>query len=88
MSKRGEALMKAAVLNGGVITKSEAVAAIGHLYYCNAGHHVGEVLSRLVKAGRMKRTLRGVYETVRITERPATERPITAKIDGNQMGLF
>ena len=45
-----------------VITKKEAVQLIGGKYFCNADKHVGDVLSRMVKSGLLKRIKNGVFE--------------------------
>lgn len=37
------------------MSKSKAVELIGNSYYCNAPKHVGDVLSRMVKSGLLKR---------------------------------
>ncbi len=44
------------------ITKQQAVDLIGGCYYCNESKHTGDVLTRMVKRGLLKRVSRGVYE--------------------------
>ena len=46
----------------GQITLGEAVMIIGRDYYCNERFHVGQVLSRMVKRGLIKRVSRGLFE--------------------------
>lgn len=43
------------------INKRKAVELIGHNYFTNADKHVGDVLSRMVKAGLFKRIKPGVF---------------------------
>lgn len=47
---------------GGSFTKQDAVQLIGHRYYCNEDKHVGDVLSRMVKAGFIIRIKPGHFE--------------------------
>ena len=42
------------------ITKKQAVELIDD-HYCNGSKHVGEVLSRMVKSGTLKRIKNGVF---------------------------
>ena len=44
------------------ITKIKAVELIGNRYYCNASKHVGDVLSRMVNLGLLKRVKNGLFE--------------------------
>jgi hypothetical protein len=46
----------------GEITTSKAIELCKSNYYCNAGHHVGEVLTTLVKSGDLFREKRGTYK--------------------------
>lgn len=44
------------------ISKKEAVELLKHYYYYNASKHVGDILTRMVRKGILKRVRRGVYE--------------------------
>lgn len=46
----------------GQIKKADAVELLGGSYYCNESKHVGDVLSRMVKAGLLTRVKKGVFE--------------------------
>lgn len=46
----------------GEITKKEAIVLIGGSYYCNSDKHVGDILSRLVKAGNLIRIKPGLFK--------------------------
>lgn len=62
----------------GHITKREAVALIGHRYYCNADKHTGAVLTRMVRGGLLHRTKPGHYQPGKGTKNnPAT--PVAAQ---------
>lgn len=43
------------------MTKKRAISLIGNFYYCNASKHVGDVLTRMVKSGLLRRVKRGRY---------------------------
>jgi len=45
----------------GIISTSEAVRIIGGNLYCNAEKHVGDTLSRLVKARLIRRIKPGLF---------------------------
>lgn len=62
------------------ITKQKAVELIGKIYYCNADKHVGDVLSRMVKAGLLKRIKPGLFELGDRTNKTA--------VPGNQLNLI
>lgn len=62
------------------MTKVEAVELIGKSYYCNADKHVGDVLSRMVKSGLLKRIKPGLFELGDRTNKTA--------IPQNQLDLF
>ena len=62
-----------------VKTKAEVVDQFKSWYYYNASKHIGDVLTRLVRAGWLERPMRGHY-SVRKTVQPP--------IANNQMGLF
>ena len=44
------------------ITKKEAVELIGGCYYTNESKHTGDVLSRMVNRGLLKRIKNGVFK--------------------------
>ena len=44
------------------ITKKQAVKLIGNCYYANKSKHTGDVLSRMVKRGLLKRIKPGLFE--------------------------
>lgn len=44
------------------ITKKQAVDLIGRCYYANEKKHTGDVLSRMVKRGLLKRIKNGLFE--------------------------
>lgn len=50
-------------------------------YYCNESKHFGEVLSRLIKSGHLKREKKGLYS---LNEK----RKVKSEIDNNQIELF
>lgn len=65
----------------GKITKKEAMTLIDDHYY-NGDKHVGEVLSRMVKAGLLIRVKPGHFTIGKGTkQRPAT-------VDNNQVEMF
>lgn len=67
--------------------KSEAVELLQpHYRYGNVNHHVGEMLSRMVKAGKLRRIIgkRGHYEL--ITTAPLKKDTIT--VGENQIKLL
>ena len=49
------------IRENGSITKKQAVALIGHAYFHNAAFHVGNVLTRMVRANMIQRKSQGVY---------------------------
>jgi predicted transcriptional regulator of viral defense system len=59
MDKRS--ILFKAFKNAESFTKDDAVQVIGKYYYCNERFHVGNVLSRLVKGGALKRLKKGLY---------------------------
>lgn len=67
--------------NGNKITKQEAMNLIND-HYCNGDKHVGETLSRMVKAGLLNRIKPGHFELGKGTR----SKPIT--IIENQSSLF
>lgn len=58
----------------GSITKKEAVIMIGGSYYHNKEKYVGEVLSRMVNSGILKRVKKGLFE---IGDKKETAKGIT-----------
>lgn len=62
------------------ITKRKAVELIGGCYYRNADKHVGDVLSRMVNAGLLKRIKNGVFTLGDRTNKDTTPE--------NQLNLF
>lgn len=77
------AIVKFAISNGNTVTKKQAVELLERYYYSNAGHYVGEILSRLVKSKCLKRVKPGVFELL-------TTVPIggTVTNDKDQIKLF
>jgi predicted transcriptional regulator of viral defense system len=55
-------ILSAANIRGGKITKQDAVEVLRHVYFVNAEKHVGDVLSRMVASGILKRIKPGVFE--------------------------
>lgn len=51
-------------IQNGTITKREivSIAEKGHWYYCNAGKHIGEMLSTLVRQGSLVRIKNGTFK--------------------------
>jgi len=45
-------------------TIDEIYANVSFCYYCNANKHLGAVLSRMVKAGKIQRVKKGVFRFV------------------------
>lgn len=72
------AIIAEANRNGGQITKAQAVRLIGGVYYCNTEHHVGSVLSRMVKSGLLERIKPGVFQVC------DKKRPKGITVDVNQ----
>lgn len=50
------------VHENGVTTKAEIIEAMPWDYYYNDSKHFGDIISRMVKNGSLKRIKRGVYE--------------------------
>lgn len=55
-------ILKAAQERGGRITKKEIVEMHGRAYWHNGAKHLGDILSRMVKSGILKRVKPGVFE--------------------------
>ncbi|MCQ4139206.1 type IV toxin-antitoxin system AbiEi family antitoxin domain-containing protein [Chryseobacterium sp. EO14] len=68
------------VKDNGSITKKTAIEKIGNNYFLNADKYVGEVLSRMVKSGLLKRVKKGVFTL--------GERVNKNSIPENQLKLF
>lgn len=70
--------------NGGTVTKKQVVENFGHRYFCNAEKHVGDCLSRMIKARLLDRLKPGVYAIGAGTK----AKPAAAVIIENQKTLF
>jgi hypothetical protein len=82
MDRRNE-INKYLNANGGKITLDQAVDVIGASYYSNARFHVGNVLSRMVKSGKLTRIRPGVFE-----RRTEENKPTRKVSDPDQLDLF
>lgn len=69
--------------NGNEITKKQAVDLIGGAYYCNASKHVGDVLSRMVKANFLIRIKPGEFKVG-----SGTKYKPNSPVGKNQIDLF
>ena len=58
-------ILKDANERGGTITKKEIVEMYGRAYWHNGAKHLGDILSRMVKANLLKRVKPGVFEVGR-----------------------
>ena len=75
-------ILKDANERGGTITKKEIVEMYGGAYWHNGAKHLGDILSRMVKANLLKRVKPGVFEVgTGKKNKPAT-------IAENQQTLF
>lgn len=73
MHDRRQRIIAAALKQEGRFTLEDAVQWIGRSYYANGRKHTGDVLSRMVKAGLLKREKPGVFvlaKSARKTEAP------------------
>ena len=70
-------------------TKKEVNENFADMYYCNGAFHLGEILSRAVKSGKLVRISRGIYklpDSPKPPAKPTTKaKPTTAE---NQLSLF
>lgn len=75
-------IVKYLTLNG-MQTKKQLIDSlhVKEWYYCNEDKHFGEVLSRLVKSGHIKREKKGLYNLNEV-------RKVKTKISDNQLDLF
>jgi hypothetical protein len=64
-------------------TKQQIVEQFGHWYYHNGYKYIGELLHRMIEAGKMKRVRRGVYKVPDIYDPKKEE-----YVDPNQLKLF
>lgn len=61
MTREQKEITRFVLQNGGTATKQQIVKALDS-YYCNGEKHIGDRLSRMVKAGLIKRVKNGVFE--------------------------
>lgn len=61
-NEKAGVLIKYAREHNNKISKKEAIELIGHSYYYNEAFHTGNILSRLVKSGILKRLKPGQFE--------------------------
>ena len=88
MTEKQIQLLNFAKGNGGEISKKEAVAVIGQSYYCNAGKHTGEVLSRMVKARLLVRVKIGFYRIGSVQAYTHINKTKYVKSRDSQISLF
>jgi hypothetical protein len=62
LSPKQQEVIDFARSNSNEITKKQAVELLSHYYYTNAGHYVGEILSRLVKTNHLRRMAPGKFK--------------------------
>lgn len=70
--------------NGGTVKKSQVVERFGNWYYCNEAKHIGDCLSRMVRAKLLTRVRPGLYEIGTGTK----IKPSSAAFIENQAELF
>jgi hypothetical protein len=58
---------------GGRVSKATIVAKLGRYYYHNAAFHLGNVISRLIKTGKLERVAKGIYQRRQVDRRNRTE---------------
>lgn len=73
------------IRDNGTATKADIVALEGGQYYCNAEKYIGDRLSRMVKAGMIKRIKPGVF---RIGSGKKPAKAVVAPVDENQTTIF
>ena len=49
-------------------TIDEIYANVSFSYYCNANKHLGEILSRMVKSGKIERVKKGLFRYINASE--------------------
>jgi predicted transcriptional regulator of viral defense system len=49
-------------------TIDEIYANVSFSYYCNANKHLGEILSRMVKDGKIERVKKGLFRYINASE--------------------
>jgi len=81
LTKKQKAVISYAREHGNKITKKEAMSLIDN-HYCNGDKHVGDVLSRMVKASLLIRIKPGCFELGK------GKRNKTTSIIFNQPDLF
>lgn len=81
---KGQSEIMRYIREHGKITKAQAVQLIGGKYYYNAPKHVGDVLSRMVKSGLLRRESRGIY----VMAKTMLKNPGPDTQDKDQMKLF
>lgn len=69
MDRRKDIIKAAKEQPDGRFSLEDAVQWIGHSYYANERKHTGDVLSRMVKAGLLKREKPGVFVLIRTRPR-------------------
>lgn len=62
LSNKQLQILAFASLNKNQITKKQPVELLEHYYFLNAQKYVGEVLSRMVNTGLLKRIKNGLFE--------------------------
>lgn len=83
LNERQRKIILFARYNGGKITKKQATDLIGHSYYYNGAHYVGEILTRLVKRQILRREKIGHYIFTGVTNGV-----IVDTVAANQTDLF
>lgn len=75
-------IIRFAMQNENKISLDEAILIKGvDTYYCNERFHIGNILSRMVKTGFLKRLKPGKFELIRTNK-------ITVSDEANQPKLF
>ena len=82
LSKKQKIVIDYARQNGGEITKKQAMKLI-NTSYCNGQKYVGEVLSRMVKAGLLVRVSPGFFRL----GKGSKTKPVP-QVDDNQIEIF
>lgn len=66
------------------VTSKEIIKQFGSRYYCNASKHLGAVMSRAVKSGKVIRVRKGVFK---VNDKPTFSKS-KEPINPNQSKLF